>query len=99
MPQPQIPYDYTPLLHHRLTRPSCDPSLLQQVFLNPSTGPLPVLSLLIRNRRVSVGPEPDFCRSVFGLHGYEGYVYDHGEGNAGVVEVGVVVGGLGGWRR
>jgi hypothetical protein len=105
MPKPQIPHNDAPLLHHRLTRRPHPPALLQQRPLDAAARALAVGTLLVAEAGIRVRAEPDLGRPVLGRHGYERNVDNEGEGDAWVVEVGVVVGwlggrgGCGGWRQ
>jgi hypothetical protein len=99
MPKPQIPHNDAPLLHHRLTRRPHPPALLQQRPLDAAARALAVRTLLVTEAGIRVRAEPDLGRPVLGRHGHERHVDNEGEGDARVVEVGVVVGWLGCGRR
>lgn len=55
-------------------------------------------TLLVGDGSVEMSAQPYFGRAVFRRHGNQWDVDDESKRDAGVVEVGVVVGGLRGWR-
>lgn len=95
MPEPQVAYDDATFFDYWLRRWSDFPASIEQVFLDPAACTVTVLTLLVGNSGISMSAEPYLSRAILRCHGDERNIDNKSKWDRGVVEVCIIMDGLG----